>query len=91
MDFVQLIEPQDPGELALVKSLLQANRIEYYVHNEHFGGLYNLPVMPYAVMVRRTDRTRATTLVSLLRDKRGKKGAGQSEKWGQVVHLHPYR
>ena len=88
MDFVQLIVPQNPGELALVKSLLQANRIEYYVQNEHFGGLYNLPVMPYAVMVRRMDLTRGSTLLSLLRDKKNER---QSEKRGQVVHLPLYR
>lgn len=88
MEFVKLFEPQDPGELALVRSLLDANNIEYYVQNEHLGGLYNLPVLPYAVMVRRTHLTSATTLLSLLRDK---KDEGQSEKWGQVVHLPLYR
>lgn len=88
MDFVKLFEPQNPGELALVRSLLDANKIEYYVLNEHFGGLYNLPVLPYAVMVRRTHLTRATTLLSLLRDK---KDEGRSEKWGQIVYLPLHR
>lgn len=88
MDFVKLFEPQNAGELALVKSLLDANKIEYYVQNEHLGGLYNLPVLPYGVMVRRTQFTRATTLLSLLRDR---KDEGSSEKWGQVVRLPSYR
>lgn len=88
MEFVKLFEPQNPGELALVKSLLDANKIEYYVQNEHFGGLYNLPVLPYAVMVRRTQLTRATTLLSLLRKK---KDESETEKRGQVVHLPLYR
>ena len=88
MEFVKLFEPQNPGELALVKSLLDANKIEYYVQNEHFGGLYNLPVLPYAVMVRRTQLKRATTLLSLLRKKKDESG---TEKRGQVVHLPLYR
>lgn len=88
MEFVKLFEPQNAGELALVKSLLDANKIEYYVQNEHLGGLYNLPVLPYAVMVRRTQLARATTLLSLLRDK---KDEGRPEKRGKVVHLPLYR
>lgn len=88
MEFVKLFEPQNAGELALVQSLLDANKIEYYVQNEHFGGLYNLPVLPYAVMVRRAHLARAATLLSLLRDK---KDEGTSEKWGQVVRLPLYR
>lgn len=88
MEFVKLFELQNPGELALVKSLLDANKIAYYVLNEHLGGLYNLPVLPYAVMVRRIHLARARTLLSLLRDK---KDEGRSEKWGQLVHLPLYR
>lgn len=88
MEFVKLFEPQNAGELALVRSLLDANKIEYYVQNEHFGGLYNLPVLPYAVMVRKTQFTCATTLLSLLRKKEGER---KSDKWGQVVRLPLYR
>ncbi len=88
MEFVKLFEPQNPGELALVKSLLDANKIEYYVQNEHFGGLYNLPVLPYRVMVRKVQLARATTLLSLLRKK---KDGGESGKRGQVVHLPLHR
>ncbi len=88
MEYVKLFEPQNPGELALVRSLLDANKIEYYVQNEHFGGLYNLPVLPYAVMVRRMYFTRATTLLSLLRKKHDER---KSEKRGQVVRLPLYR
>ncbi len=88
MEYVKLFEPQNPGELALVRSLLDANKIEYYVQNEHFGGLYNLPVLPYAVMVRRMYFTRATTLLSLLRKKNDER---KPEKRGQVVRLPLYR
>ena len=34
-------------ELALAKSLLEAAEIPFYVHNEHFGGLYAGPQMEY--------------------------------------------
>lgn len=84
MEFVKLIEPQNPGELALIKSLLDGNEIEYYVQNEHLGGLYNLPVLPCVVMVRECDLPRAQTLLSLLRTKQEEKPLG---KRGKVVSL----
>ncbi len=44
MAMVKLIEPQDVGELALIKSLLDGNGIAYFVQNEHLGSL--LPGCP---------------------------------------------
>lgn len=88
MEFVTLIETQNPGELALIKSLLDGNRIDYYVQNEHFGGLYSLPVLPCVVMVRKVSVTRARTLLSLLRSQETKR---KPEEWGRVVHLPLYR
>lgn len=84
MEFLKLIEPQNAGELALIKSLLDGNSIEYYVHNEHLGGLYNLPVLPCVVMVLECDLARAQTLLSLLRTKGEEK---RSEKRGKVISL----
>ncbi len=68
MGFVELIKPENPGELAFIKSLLDGNGIEYYVQNEHLGGLYNLPVLPCVVMVDEWDESRATILLSKLRE-----------------------
>ena len=67
MSFVPLIETQNPGELALIKSLLDGNGIEYYVQNEHLGGLYSIAVLPCVVMVDELDLGRAQTLLSLLK------------------------
>ncbi|WP_447973136.1 putative signal transducing protein [Nitrospira sp. Kam-Ns4a] len=64
---VKLIEPQDVGELALIKSLLDGNGIAYFVRNEHLGSL--LPGVPFAacaVMVEEWDLDRAGTLLGRL-------------------------
>ncbi len=63
----KLIETQNPGELALIKSLLDGNGFEFYVQNEHLGGLYNIAVLPCVVMVDESDLGRAQTLLSLLK------------------------
>ncbi len=67
MSFVALIETQNPGELALIKSLLDGNGIEYYVQNEYLGGLYSIAVLPCVVMVDELELGRAQTLLSLLK------------------------
>jgi len=69
MSLVRLIEPQDEGELALIKSLLDGNGIPYFVHNEHFGGLYpglSLPFNARVIMVEESDFWRAGTLLGKL-------------------------
>ena len=69
MAIVKLIEPQDEGELALIKSLLDGNNIQYFVHNEHFGSLYpglSLPFNRRVVMVEESDFGRAGTLLGKL-------------------------
>ena len=69
MALVKLIEPFDEGELALIKSLLDANGIAYFVHNEHFGSLYPGMALPFnarIVMVDESDRGRAETLLGEL-------------------------
>lgn len=40
MDFLPVAMPQTESELAVMVSLLEANRIQHYVHNRGFGGLY---------------------------------------------------
>jgi hypothetical protein len=40
MNFLPVATPQNESELAVMVSLLEANGIQYYVHNRGFGGLY---------------------------------------------------
>ncbi|MBI5410894.1 MAG: DUF2007 domain-containing protein [Nitrospirae bacterium] len=79
MAIVKLIEPQDEGELALIKSLLDGNNIQYFVHNEHFGSLYpglSLPFNRRVVMVEESDFGRAETLLGKLTLEEGADEAG---------------
>ncbi|UVT17272.1 MAG: DUF2007 domain-containing protein [Nitrospira sp.] len=65
---IHLINAQDIGELAMIKSLLDGNRIAYVVHGEHVSSLY--PGMPFFVsriLVDAVDRVRAEVLLSRLR------------------------
>lgn len=79
MAIVKLIEPQDEGELALIKSLLDGNNIQYFVHNEYFGSLYpglSLPFNRRVVMVEESDFGRAGTLLGKLTLEEGADEAG---------------
>ena len=65
---IHLINTQDVGELAIIKSLLDGNRIAYVIHGEHMSSLY--PGMPFFVsraMVDVSDQARAEVLLSRLR------------------------
>jgi len=65
---IPLINTQDVGELAIIKSLLDGNRIAYVIHGEHMSSLY--PGMPFfvsRVMVDVSDQARAEVLLSRLR------------------------
>ena len=78
---VKLIEPLDQGELAFVKSLLDANGIRYFVQNEHFGSLYpGLPSVA-SVMVDEADAKRAGKLIRRLVKRQ------EAEEFGQVRRL----
>lgn len=79
MGMVKLIEPQDEGELALIKSLLEGNDIPYFVQNEHFGSLYPGLALPFnarVVMVEESDIGRAETLLGELTAERPTDEAG---------------
>ncbi len=68
MAMIQLTEPQDIGELAMIKSLLDGNGIAYVVHHEHVNSLYpGVPFLNCRVLVEETQRRRAETLLSRLR------------------------
>ncbi|MEW6543260.1 MAG: DUF2007 domain-containing protein [Nitrospirota bacterium] len=76
---VKLIEPRDEGELALIKSLLDGNGIQFFVQNEHFGSLYPglpLPFNRRVVMVHEADLDRAETLMGNLSVTRRTEEAG---------------
>lgn len=68
MPMIHLTSAQDVGELALIKSLLDGNRIVYVIHGEHVSSLY--PGMPFVgsrVLVDVSDLARAQILLSRLR------------------------
>ena len=68
MPTIHLMSAQDVGELAMIKSLLDGNRIAYVVHDEHVGSFYpGLPFFLPKVMVDRSEQARAETLLSRLR------------------------
>ncbi len=82
---MKLLEPHDQGELAFIKSLLDANRIRYFVQNEHFGSLYpGLPSVGCTVMVHDADARRAERLIQLLLKNRSDRA---DEQWGQMRSL----
>ncbi len=65
---IHLTSAQDVGELAMIKSLLDGNRIAYVIHGEHVSSLY--PGMPFVgsrVLVDVSDLARAEILLSRLR------------------------
>lgn len=63
-----LTHAQDVGELALIKSLLDGNRIAYVVHDEHVSSLYpGVACLVSRVLVSSSDHARAETLLSRLR------------------------
>ncbi|CUQ67989.1 conserved protein of unknown function [Candidatus Nitrospira inopinata] len=65
---VHLTNAQDAGELAIIKSLLDGNRIAYVIHGEHMSTLYpGVPFFVGRVMVDELDRARAEVLLSRLR------------------------
>lgn len=65
---IHLTSAQGVGELALIKSLLDGNRIAYVVHDEHVSSLYpGVPFFLSRVMVGEADQARAETLLSRLR------------------------
>ena len=67
MAFVKLLESQDVGEVAVLKSVLDANRVPHFIQNEHFGSLYpGIPLPPNSgmmVMVHEAELKRAAALL----------------------------
>lgn len=68
MQMIHLTSAQDVGELAIIKSLLDGNRIAYVMHDEHVSSLYpGVPFLVCRVMVDASQQARARTLLSRLR------------------------
>ncbi len=68
MQMIHLTSAQGVGELAIIKSLLDGNRIAYVIHGEHVSSLYpGVPFFLSRVMVHVSDQTRAAILLSRLR------------------------
>jgi Putative prokaryotic signal transducing protein len=68
MRIIHLMDVHDVGELAMIKSLLDGNRIPYVIHDEHVSSLYpGVPLLVSRIMVDDSHRGRAITLLSRLR------------------------
>jgi len=68
MRMIHLMNAQNVGELAIIKSLLDGNRIAYVIHGEHMSSLYpGVPSFVSRVMVDVSDHARAEVLLSRLR------------------------
>ena len=67
-DLVPLCRPRSPIELEIVRSLLESEGIDHFVHNEAFGSLYVGPMIPLfneqIVMVPRSSLRHARALVA---------------------------
>ncbi len=67
-----LCYPTNEADLALVKSLLVAEDIPYFVHNDHFGSLVPAPIIPLynakTVFVAKTDLARAKEIIANIED-----------------------
>ncbi len=81
-----LCHPSSSSELAVVTSLLTAEGIRFFVHNEHYGALKVGPVIPLvnerSVLVAEEDFERASELLAApplppeVRTRRGRPGPG---------------
>ncbi len=68
IQMIHLTNAQNVGELAMIKSLLEGNRIAYVIHGEHVSSLYpGVPSLVSRVMVNASDHARAEILLSRLR------------------------
>ena len=56
-DLAEVLSTADPGLIALVKSVLEAEKIPYLAHGEHFSGMH--ATIPVRFLVPREDVTAA--------------------------------
>lgn len=62
MEFKELIRTLNQGDIAFIKSLLEAEGIEYYLHGEHFNLIRPL-IEPARFMVREDQFGKAQELI----------------------------
>ena len=69
----KLYSPRDEAELAIIRSLLEAEGIDCFVHNDHFGSLRPGPQIPLynakTVIVADDDFVRASELIAELHER----------------------
>lgn len=66
VDYVEILGTYNPGDIALIKSILDAEGITYYFHGEHFT--YVRPLAdPARLMVRRDEAPEALEVLGGLR------------------------
>jgi hypothetical protein len=51
LDLVEVLATYNPGDVAILRSVLDANAVEYFMHNEHFAHLRPM-VEPTRLLVR---------------------------------------
>jgi hypothetical protein len=78
MDYKLLIETSNPADIALIKSLLDAEDILYFVHGEAFNAV-RLMVEPVRFMVAEDRLEDAEELIGELRLSYGSIGPPQQE------------
>lgn len=68
MQMIHVFNAQDIGELAMIKSLFDGNRIPYVIHDEHVSSLYpGVPFLVSRVLVEASHWAQAQALLSRLR------------------------
>ena len=61
IDLKEIMTIYDPGELVVIRSILEDNEITYFVQGEHFSSFYG--GIPTRVMVPRDEYDRAAELL----------------------------
>ena len=61
IDFKEIMTIYDPGELVVIRSILEDNEITYFVQGEHFSSFYG--GIPTRVMVPRDEYDKASELL----------------------------
>ncbi|MEW6068166.1 MAG: DUF2007 domain-containing protein [Nitrospirota bacterium] len=64
---IKLYSPNNPAELALIQSILEEERIQYFIHNDNFGSMEVGPSIDIfnmkTIMIDKKDEERARELL----------------------------
>lgn len=61
-EFIEILSTFDPALVVIVKSILDAEKVDYYLKGEHLRFIE--PIEPVRLMVKRRDATRVKELLS---------------------------